>query len=83
MGLLVNPAGSSAETDVRGDAAPVTDEESMYLTEFPRSCSTNYNGNPDTVGGTYTWIVGKNGKVYGAYQKAVDEWYAGFSGNYP
>ena len=71
-------------------AAPLTDEESMYLTEFPRSCSyggaaqDTGNGNPNNPGGTYTWVVGLNGKVYGAYTDATTgDWYSGFSGNYP
>ncbi len=90
MGLLVNPAasGTVAGSTDRSTAAPLSDEESMYLTEFPRSCSYSSvagvgNGNPNQPGGTYTWIVGKNGKVYGAYLHSNGNWYSGFSGNYP
>ncbi len=92
MGLLVNPAAAEVAggSDNRSTAAPLTDEESMYLTEFPRSCSyggaaqDTGNGNPNNPGGTYTWVVGLNGKVYGAYTDATTgDWYSGFSGNYP
>jgi len=82
MGLLINEAAAVSATNDRGSAAPITGEESMYLTEFPSSCSATYNGNPASPGGTYTWIVGKNGKVYGAYLSG-STWYSGFSGNYP
>lgn len=98
MGLLVNTAAAPVPggTADRSLAAPWTDENDLYLTEFPNSSSSAYNGNPDTPGGTYTWIVGANGRVYGAYSVTWDPpltdgvdlpsatyWYAGFSGNYP
>lgn len=85
MGLLVNTgvAPTAGGTTVRGTAAPWATEKDLYLTEFPKSSSNAYNGNPDSVGGTYTWIVADSGRVYGAYRVAADTWYAGFSGNYP
>ncbi|HUV52530.1 MAG TPA: hypothetical protein VMW64_05590, partial [Dehalococcoidia bacterium] len=60
----------------------------LYLNSYPTSANTGeaMNGDPDpnsTKSGGYTWIVGKNGAVYGAYQKNTDEWYSGFSGSYP
>ena len=95
MGLLVNAAGTgpTAEDDGEnnpGGSAPASGESALYLNEFPKSCS-HYdaasapwgNGNPDSPGGTYTWIVDTNGKVYGIYRTAADTWYAGFSGTYP
>ncbi len=85
MGLLVNPAadGSTDGCTDRGAAAPLTDEDSMYLTEFPETSSSEYNGNPATSGGTYTWIVGLYGEVFGAYKADDGNWYSGFSGIYP
>jgi len=85
MGLLMNPAadGSSGGCTDRGAAAPLTGEESMYLAEFPEASSQEYNGNPATPGGTYTWIVGKNARIFGAYKAENGNWYSGFSGVYP
>ncbi len=91
MGLLVNEANSDGNTTERDVAAsvlhPVTgsEEESMYLTEYPKSSTQGNvgNGNPNGSGGTYTWIVGKNGKVFGAYEGQDGNWYSGFGGNYP
>jgi type IV pilus assembly protein PilA len=97
MGLLVNNAATPValgEAD-RGLAAPWIDptttqvENELYLTEFPNSSSHEItpaiegNGNPDTPGGTYTWIVGQSGRVFGAYESSAGVWYSGFSGNYP
>jgi len=95
MGLLVNPDGpictpEPTPTPCPGidlpeggaeDAAPLEGEKSLYLQEIPESSSAA-NGNPDP--GMYTWVVGKNGAVYGAYY-SIDEgvWYAGFAGSYP
>lgn len=85
MGLLVNPAAAGADpgSASRNLAAPLTDESDLYLNDIAQSCSTPNNGNIGT-GGTYTWIVGANGKVYGAYyDSAAVAWYAGFGGSYP
>ncbi len=86
MGLLINEADGAGGAAIDDDpqlAAPygnvTVQEDSMYLTDFPKSASAE-NGNPDP--GTYTWIVGKNGRVYGAYTDGTN-WYSGFSGNYP
>jgi prepilin-type N-terminal cleavage/methylation domain-containing protein len=90
MGLLVNPAGSEnpAGQNDRGLAAPHRGERSQYVMEFPASCTAAQgaplegNGRPGDAG-TYTWIVGDSGNVYGVYRVAANEWYAGFSGSYP
>ena len=93
MGQLINAAASSTVNGGNGTVerylvSPLNGESDLYLNDYPASANTNpaMNGDPDpnsTKSGGYTWIVGKNGAVYGAYQKATDEWYAGFSGSYP
>ncbi len=91
MGLLVNsPAASSPNdgttNDFRADAAPLTDEKGPYINEIPDSAMAVITGTiPGNGGatGTYLWIVGENGVVYGIYRAAADEWYSGFSGSYP
>jgi hypothetical protein len=35
------------------------------------------------IGGSYCWVVGKNGVVFGVYKAADGYWYAGFNGTYP
>ncbi len=83
MGLLVNPSKDSTDPgdDNRQTAAPVTGENALYLADFPKSSSVQYNGNPNTGGG-YTWIIGVPGVVYGVYKNGA-YWYAEFSGHYP
>lgn len=88
-----NQSGGFTGAAVPGGCArwfisPLTGENELYLDEMPNSAMTGelYNGDPDPTSsksGGYCWIVGKDGQVYGVYQKAVDEWYAGFSGSYP
>ena len=82
MGLLVNqpafgqPGNDTAPGD---DSSPLEGELGPYLQEIPESCSV-YNSSAGL--GSYTWIVGELGRVYGAYFEN-DRWYAGFSGRYP
>jgi prepilin-type N-terminal cleavage/methylation domain-containing protein len=93
MGLLINAADSYTAPGGNGTSerylvSPLLGESDLYLNDYPASANTNplMNGDPDplsTKSGGYTWIVGKNGAVYGAYQKNTNEWYAGFSGSYP
>jgi len=106
MGLLVNSPGdgqSVAGTANRGTASVLLPETGLYLQRIPKSASwaeaagTNNLGNGNAnPGGGYTWVVGKNGSVYGAYKViyAADPdsagpliagtyWFAGFSGAYP
>ena len=99
MGLLVNSAGVADATnpETAGGSSVLAGEKGPYLNEFPESCSTGdtWNGNPATPGGSYTWIVGQDGKVFGVYKVSdivngsgthyttTDSWVAGFSGSYP
>jgi hypothetical protein len=105
MGLLVNSPGDGQSlpgTTNRGNVSALLAETGLYLQRIPKSASWsetaaglndrgNGNANP---GGGYTWVVGKNGTVYGAYKViyAADPdgplvagtyWFAGFSGAYP
>jgi len=64
-------------------------EEALYLQEYPRSAMVgatfaDRNGDPGSPdSGSYCWVVGKNGEVFGAYKNANGNWYNGFSGSYP
>lgn len=78
MGLLVNAPGSG-QGDGKDLSAPLAGEKGPYINGIPESCSL-YNSNQGK--GSYTWIVGFGGKVYGVF-KAVDDWYIGFIGTYP
>ena len=91
MGLLEDSPGSkTAATGLttRGEVSPLTGEKGPYLNEIPESsmATDSYNG-AVSPGGTYAWIVGEDGKVYGAYRVpatgALTGWYHGFSGSYP
>jgi prepilin-type N-terminal cleavage/methylation domain-containing protein len=92
MGLLINAAGDGNVTldgvTDRYGVSPLIGESDLYLNDYPVSANTgaSFNGDPDptsTKSGGYTWIVGKNGAVYGVYKAADDNWYSGFSGSYP
>jgi prepilin-type N-terminal cleavage/methylation domain-containing protein len=92
MGLLVNPVNEPACTaggvDDRWDVAVPDPENALYLNEYPKSGSFTYNGDPGAGrSGGYSWVVGDNGRTFGAYKapNATDvmTWYAGFSGAYP
>jgi prepilin-type N-terminal cleavage/methylation domain-containing protein len=105
MGLLVNNPGdgdSLTGTTNRGQVSALAAETGLYLQRIPRSASwaevvagDNDLGNGAVEpGGGYTWVVGKNGTVYGAYRVvyAADPqgalvagtyWFSGFSGAYP
>ena len=86
MGLLINDPGSYVGTPGadgiydRGRVSALKGDIGLYLQEIPESSSED-NGSTDP--GAYTWVVGKNGTVYGAYRVDVDEWYAGYGGGYP
>ncbi len=90
VGLLANTptAGASAGSSDRDGAAVLTGEKGPYINEVPESAKAtdSYNGVP-SPGGTYAWIVGENGVVYGIYDAdpatANSPWYCGFSGTYP
>ena len=97
MGLLVNspgvadaltlddgaaPADAAAREAAAAGVSPLAGEKGPYLNGVPDSCSASNGG-----GGTYTWIVADNGKVYGVSYITADTngagWYAGFNGTYP
>ena len=86
MGLLVNTPGDKQVVGgctTRGlGISVVLNETGLYLQKVPKSSSSAYNGNI-APGGGYTWVVGKNGTVYGAYTTGADVWYSGFKGTYP
>ena len=76
MGLLVNANGSptgmkagglNTAAGGRGNASALVTDTGLYLQNMPRSASAAYNGAVQPGGG-YTWVVGKNGSVYGAYK---------------
>jgi hypothetical protein len=83
MGLLVNQPGSGSGIapvpDTKDNSAPLFGENGLYLMEVPESCSA-YNSSSGK--GTYTWIVGRDGKVYGVFEVCC-VWYVGYSGKYP
>jgi type II secretory pathway pseudopilin PulG len=90
MGLLINAPGQIAATAggtaERGNNVSVLGNDTgLYLQRMSKSAmaTNNYNGAPSGGGGSYAWVVGKNGNVYGAYRLAGDTWYNGFSGSYP
>ena len=86
MGLLVNTPGdktyASGNTTRGLGISVVLNETGLYLQKVPKSSSSAYNGNI-APGGGYTWVVGKNGTVYGAYTTGTNVWYCGFKGTYP
>jgi len=87
MGLLVNLPGdyvSMSGTTDRGAVSVLKDETGLYLQERPESAmaGSDWNGAP-APGGSYCWVVGKNGAVYGAYKGPDGHWYSGFNGVYP
>ena len=95
MGLLVNsnrdyatilPAGVgyltfNTGTTNRWSVTTIPGESDLYLNEMPRSASVDNGAVLEKAGG-YTWIVAKNGVVYGVYSVGSN-YYNGFSGGYP
>jgi len=87
MGLLVNDYGGCLTdngSQDRGQVSPLDGENALYIDDFPASAmaGNNYNGAPQP-GGSYCWVVGNRGQVYGAYKGSGGSWYAGFKGIYP
>ena len=85
MGLLVNEPGSGVNPDDKDTSAPLAEEHGLYINEVPESCSLH---NSSKGKGTYTWIVGSGGSIYGLFPfdgdgDGANEWYIGFSGSYP
>ena len=85
MGLLTNAPGygdtlcRKPNDDYYADVSPLAGENGPYLNPLPDSCSTS---NSPQGKGTYTWILGEYGRVYGVFQHN-GTWYAGFGGRYP
>jgi hypothetical protein len=87
MGLLVNDDGQGTQYDGTKDrdrVSPLDGEYSQYLNYILESsmAGDDYNGAREP-GGSYCWVVGKNGIVYGAYKGNDGYWYAGYNGIYP
>ena len=87
MGLLVNAPGDytgPGTGDDRGAVTPLAGENGPYLQEIPQAAMAGnaYNGGPEP-GGSYCWVVGLNGRVFGAYKADDGFWYAGDKGVYP
>jgi prepilin-type N-terminal cleavage/methylation domain-containing protein len=84
MGLLVNTDKTTGggidgnPTTERATVGVLGGEKGPYLNEITQSAGANNGGT-----GTYTWVIGKDGKVYGVYSTAADTWYCGFNGSYP
>jgi prepilin-type N-terminal cleavage/methylation domain-containing protein len=98
VGLLVNsPAdGTGGGSTDRDGACVLTGEKGPYLNGIPDSAMAGNNYNGPATGGSYCWIVGQDGKVYGVSQVtwATDPddtgpmvagtyWCHGFNGTYP
>lgn len=85
MGLLVNGTGDFTPipggSNDRNAVSPLKDEYSLYLSCIADSSSTLNGAIPP--GGTYTWVVGKEGYVFAAYKSGDGHWYSGFNGSYP
>ena len=87
MGLLVNEAGNGTTSEGSQDrdwVSPLSGQGSTYLNRIPDSAMTgnNYNGRP-APGGGYCWVVGLNGRVFGAYKSDDGNWYSGFVDTHP
>ena len=85
MSLLVNSpgdgdVGGKGPDEAPGDVnSPLAREYGLYLQKVPSSCSRD---NSSRGSGTFTWIVGAYGRVYGAFEDG-GLWYTGFAGRYP
>jgi hypothetical protein len=87
MGLLVNAAGSGTQYSGsldRGWVSALQSDTSLYLNNILESsmAGNSYNGGPEP-GGSYCWVVGKNGTVFGVCRGSDGYWYSGFNGTYP
>jgi prepilin-type N-terminal cleavage/methylation domain-containing protein len=98
VGLLVNSpaAGTGAGSTDRDGACVLTGEKGPYLNGIPDSAMAGNTYNGPATGGSYCWIVGQDGKVFGVSQvtwatdpdgagpmAAGTYWCHGFNGTYP
>ena len=92
MGLLTNGpgdgdvAGAGPDVPTGYNNSPLAGEHGPYLNPLPKSCSDKNQATMAT--GSYTWIVGAQGSVYGVFpydtdEDGINEWCAGFGGWYP
>jgi len=82
IGLLVNkPSTRTTGLDKAPGSgnSPLHDEHGPYINEVPKSCSGLNHIRGD---GSYTWIVGNYGRVYGVFLHQ-GTWYVGYNGQYP
>jgi hypothetical protein len=80
--VITDGGGSAAGgTTDRWNVTTLAGENDLYLNEIPKSAGVD-NGAAAGKAGGYTWIVGKNGVVYGVYFDGTN-YYNGFSGGYP
>ena len=78
MGLLYNAPTGTVSWALDGHTAD--GEKGPYLNELPKSCSTNNSANGT---GSYSWVIGASGKVYGLYLDATNGYTIGFGEIYP
>lgn len=78
MGLLANTPGAVLWAV---DGRVEDGEKGPYLNEVPKSCTAaNFTG----ATGSYLWVIGVNGKVYGLHETATaGKWMVGFDEVYP
>lgn len=79
MGLLANTPAALPIVWTK-DGAVEEGEKGPYLNEVPKSCTAD---NSTDATGSYLWVIGANGKVYGLYNSSLDFWEVGFSEVYP
>lgn len=99
-GGVVDPANPWRSSIDRFQVTPLLGRQSLYLSKLPKSAMFAMNGDPKTGrSGSYAWVVGLNGRVYGCYRvigvvpvsadgktEALPYgtyWFSGFSGVYP
>ena len=85
MGLLVHAPGdfeTASGTDERADVSVLSTENGLYLQEIPKSAMPGNTRNGGNAG-SYCWVVGRNGTVFGAYTTGENIWWSGFQGSYP
>jgi hypothetical protein len=99
-GGVTDPADPGTSSIDRFQVTPLLGRQSRYLSKLPKSAMFGMNGDPKTgKSGSYAWVVGLNGRVYGCYKvvgvvpvradgrtEALPYgtyWFSGFSGAYP